>query len=174
MNTTTPTPVDSVEELQRQLQTLRFRQMAIKRQPIELARNQVVDEEALGNAAALEAARRVLAERLRAHREFDDLGTAINALEARLANAESRVRIELATAADERLSAAMTDYRHASLTCAKSFRRLLQQAARSSNTPGAAHTVPDLSVHLPAVTPVSNQGSTGMAMSMGRLPFEED
>ena len=96
-----------------------------------------------------------MSERLEKRDLFEKLGVEISKLEERLQAAQQRVRLENATQADERLSAAMTEYRQASLTCARSFRRLLNAARNSSNTPGAAHTVPDLSMHLPAVTPIS-------------------
>lgn len=180
MNTTKPTPVDSVEQIARELQSLRFKQMSLKPlPPVQVARDALMDATARhsvdpGFLPQLQAAQHVLAERLEKHDQFVVLGKEIAAMEERLQAAKERVRMENATQADERLSAAMTDYRQASLTCARSFRRLLNAARNSGNTPGAAHTIPDLSVHLPAVTPISNQGTTGQAMSAGLLPIEQE
>ena len=171
------------EEVERQLASLRFRQMALKPLlPIEQARHAVIDAQArlavtpISNdlAIALEATQRVLAERLQKRDLFEKLGVEISKLEERLQAAQQRVRIENATQADERLQAAQQEYRQASLTCGRAFRRFVDAVRRSSNTPGAAVSRFDYSLHLPGITPASWIGTTGQAMNEGRLPFEED
>ena len=171
--------IESVEQLQRELQSLQFQQMGINRQPIQLARDALMDAVARHSVdekylPQLQSAQRVLAERLAQHDKYADLGEQIAKMEARLQAQQERVRIEQAERADKRLSSAKREYEQAQLQCARAFRALIEQVARSSNTPGASVLTVDFKLHLPSLTPPSWSGTTGEVMAQTTLPFEQE
>lgn len=180
MTTTTIAP-DVPEQLQRELASLEFEKMALMPLPsIQAARDAVVDAQARHSVDAsprhlnqIQAAQRVLAERLQKHDRHGELTTTIARLAERLQAAESRIRIERATAADEALAAAKSEYQQAQIQCGRAFRRYLSAVKRSSNTPGASIANPDYRLHLPGITPYSWSGTTGEAMAQAMMPFEQ-
>lgn len=100
----------------------------------------------------------------------------INELDRELQEAVAADRIEKATAADEALSQAINEYKHAGLVAAKALRHLLNVQHQSQQVPGANHNLSSLRLngfHIPHLYPISFQGSLGEAMTQGLQQFEQ-
>jgi hypothetical protein len=178
MNTTVP---ESVEQIERELRSLEYKQMGLKPLPtIQVARDAVTDAMARhsvdsGFQRQLEAAQRVLSERLAQHEQFAELGKEIAAMQGRLAAAQQRVRAEMIAVADKRLARASQAYFEAQVATARAFRSLIEQVARSSTIQGANTVNIDRKLHLPSITPPSWSGTSAEIMLQGSsLPYEQD
>ena len=101
--------------------------------------------------------------------------TTLKLLENELNESAAASRMELATAATERVSRAMQEFHHASLVCGRAYRSLLTASAQASNVPGAQYQVPAhyAKLHLPTLYSVSWSGTLGEAMSQGLQQFEQ-
>ena len=96
-------------------------------------------------------------------------------LERELQEAEQAERIARIDEANARLNEALADYRSAARVVAEKHRRILDIARMNHLVPGAATMLPAKfdEFHIPALMPLSWEGTLGQAMRQGPMPWEQ-
>ena len=96
-------------------------------------------------------------------------------LTKQLSEAKHAARMEFVEQANDRLAQAVSEYKHASLQAAKSFRNLLNVQRQSAMVPGAQSGLQNMRLHLfnlPSLIPQSWSGTLGEVMITGKAPYE--